>query len=133
MITTKTQLEKDLDIIDAAARQAALHTSVAADALNASHAALWHLPKERALAVLNALGLKKVLGDPEAEDEATRLGLFGRHNVLAKAMNLSREGDDEFVGVRAIDHVGWAITLDANNQFVAVPPPEPEPIPEPLV
>ena len=76
MITVKTQLQKDIDAIDKAAESVVLAFSSSAFTLNNSYDALWNLPKERLLAVLQRM-----------YDDNILTSIFTRHNYAATAVN----------------------------------------------
>jgi hypothetical protein len=76
MITTKSQLQQDIDTIDKAAESAVLAFSASAFTLNNSYDALWNLPKDRLLAVLQRM-----------YDDNTLASTFERHNYAAAAVN----------------------------------------------
>lgn len=76
MITNKSQLQQDIDTIDNAAYSAFSAFSASAFTLNNSYDALWNLPKERLLAVLQRM-----------YDDGTLTSTFERHNYAAAAVN----------------------------------------------
>ena len=78
MITNKSQLQKDIDAIDSAAESAFLAFTASAFTLNSSYDALWNLPKDRLLAVLQRM-----------YDDNTLASTFERQNYAAAAVNPS--------------------------------------------
>lgn len=61
-LVPQTQLEKDLSNIARAANGTTYYGQLLVQSLNAAHAAVWSLPDERLVAVLNHLGPQTVAG-----------------------------------------------------------------------
>lgn len=114
-IFNKTQLEQDLDAIQAATDKTILVLSAASDSLNQTYKTFWNLPDDRLLAVLNYLGTEKVTE------------VFTEHNNTANALIASQEGQ----GVQAINTPAKQLNV-VDGQFVIVYPTVEEPTPEPI-
>ena len=61
-LVPQTQLEQDLSNIARAANGTTYYGQLLVQSLNAAHAAVWSLPDERLIAVLNHLGPEAVTG-----------------------------------------------------------------------
>lgn len=116
---SKTQLELDLEAIDAPLLRIEARTKANAQDLNQSLNTFWNLPEDRLLAVLNFYGPEKVLA------------IFDAHAKYAQGFNelLADRGIDE------IAKIGKPRELIVNDQglFELVPLPEPEPVIEEIV
>jgi hypothetical protein len=99
MITNKTQLQKDIDSIDQLSDTAVLAASAFAQSLNNLFNALWSLPEDRLLSLLQRM-----------YDDGTLLIMFGNHNYAATSINtILNNGDHK--GVRAYDTVPKEIQI----------------------
>lgn len=91
MITNKTQLQKDIDTIDQLSYTAILAASAFAQSLNNLFNALWSLPEDRLLSLLQRM-----------YDDGTLLTMFGNHNYAAISINtILNNGNHQ--GIRAYD------------------------------
>jgi hypothetical protein len=113
MITNKTQLEKDINNIDQMSQTAILAASAFAHSLNNAYIALWSLPEDRLLPILQKM-----------YDDNTFLKIFGDHNYAASAINtILNNGNHQ--GVRAYDAAPKEIEItDGILSFKVIPVPE---------
>jgi hypothetical protein len=113
MITNKTQLQKDIDNIDQMSQTAILAASAFAHSLNNAYTALWSLPEDRLLPILQKM-----------YDDNTFLKIFGDHNYAANAINtILNNGNHQ--GIRAYDTAPKEIEItDGILSFKVILSPE---------
>lgn len=109
MITTKTQLQQDINAIENTATSVALAVNAAIHALNISHSTLWTLPADRLTAILQHLYNENLL-----------LEVFEKHHNAANKLNEIAVSADS--GARAIDTPGQNIKIE--NGVVTIVEPE---------
>jgi hypothetical protein len=88
-LVPQTQLEQDLSAIARAANGTTYYAQLLVQSLNAAHAAVWTLPDDRLIAVLNHLGPESVIG------------LVALQSATATALNQSLDAAGD-TGARAI-------------------------------
>lgn len=114
-IIPKTQLEKDIQAIEDASATFSNAVNAAIFALNLAYDALWKLPDDRLVAVLQRL-----------YDAGKPIELFTDHNF--SAVNLNEIQDKaQASGPRAIAVAGREFTI-VDGVVSLVPLPQPEPI-----
>jgi hypothetical protein len=106
-LVPQTQLEQDLSAIARAANGTTYYGQLLVQSLNAAHAAVWSLPDERLIAVLNHLG-------PEAVT-----GLVTLQAATATALNQSLDAAGD-AGARAIVNPSREFSWN-NTDVVLVP------------
>jgi hypothetical protein len=102
----QTQLEQDLSAIARAANGTTYYGQLLVQSLNAAHAAVWSLPDDRLIAVLNHLG-------PEAVT-----GLIALQSATANALNQSLDAAGDG-GPRAVVQPGREFSWDGNSVVLA--------------
>ena len=112
-LVPQTQLEQDLSAIARAANGTTYYGQLLVQSLNAAHAAVWSLPDDRLIAVLNHLG-------PEAVT-----GLVALQSATATALNQSLDAAGD-AGPRAVVEPGREFSWDGAT-VVLVPLPIVEP------
>ena len=115
-LVPQTQLEQDLSNISRAANGTTYYGQLLVQSLNAAHAAVWNLPDDRLVAVLNHLG-------PEAVT-----GLVALQAATSTALNQSLDAAKDS-GPRAIVNPSREFSWNGAN-VVVVPLPTPSPTPE---
>jgi len=113
----KTQLELDLELIDAPLKRIEVRTKANASDLNLSLDTFWSLPEDRLLAVLNHHG-------PVVVNQ-----IFEAHAKYAQGMNELLA--DRGIGAAAKIGAPREVILNEQGLFELVPLPEPPPIEEP--
>jgi len=106
-LVPQTQLEQDLSSIARAANGTTYYAQLLVQSLNAAHAAVWSLPDNRLIAVLNHLG-------PEAVT-----GLVALQSATAPALNQSLDAAGD-AGPRAVVQPGREFSWDG-GRLVLVP------------
>jgi hypothetical protein len=112
-LVPQTQLEQDLSAIARAANGTTYYGQLLVQSLNAAHAAVWSLPDDRLIAVLNHLG-------PEAVT-----GLVALQSATATALNQSLDAAGD-AGPRAVVQPGRDFSWNGAT-VVLVPLPVAEP------
>lgn len=108
MITTKTQLQQDINAIENAASTAMLAVDAAIHALNISYNALWTLPTDRLVGLLQHLYNENLL-----------LEVFEKHHNAANKLNeIAASGNSS---ARAIDIPGQNIKIENNIVSIVYP------------
>jgi hypothetical protein len=112
-LVPQTQLEQDISAISRAAAGTTYYGQLLVTSLNNAHSAVWQLPDDRLVAVLNHLGEQSVTG------------LVQLQSATATSVNSSLDlaGD---AGPRAIVEPGRQFSWD-NGSVVLVPLPAAEP------
>ena len=108
-LVPQTQLESDLANISRAAQGTTWYGQLLVQSLNSAHAAVWSLPDDRLVAVLNHLGQQAVTG------------LVALQSATASALNQSLDAAGD-TGPRAIVQPGRAFSWDGSS-VVLVPLP----------
>jgi hypothetical protein len=98
----QTQLEQDLSAIARAANGTTYYGQLLVQSLNAAHAAVWSLPDDRLIAVLNHLG-------PEAVT-----GLVSLQSATATALNQSLDAAGD-AGPRAVVQPGREFSWEGSS------------------
>jgi hypothetical protein len=106
-LVPQTQLESDLSNIARAANGTTYYGQLLVQSLNAAHAAVWSLPDDRLIAVLNHLGRDAVAG------------LVTLQAATASALNQSLDAAGD-AGSRAVVQPGREFSWDGNS-VVLVP------------
>ena len=106
-LVPQTQLEQDLSNIARAANGTTYYAQLLVQSLNAAHAAVWTLPDDRLIAVLNHLG-------PEAVT-----GLVALQSATATALNQSLDAAGD-AGPRAVVQPGRDFSWNGSS-VVLVP------------
>jgi hypothetical protein len=109
-LVPQTQLESDLSNISRAASSTTWYGQLLVQSLNSAHAAVWNLPDDRLVAVLNHLGEQAVTG------------LVALQSATASALNESLDAAGD-TGPRAIVQPGREFSWD-NGSVVLVPKEE---------
>lgn len=112
-LVPQTQLEQDLSAIARAANGTTYYAQLLVQSLNAAHAAVWSLPDNRLIAVLNHLGPESVTG------------LVTLQVATATALNQSLDAAGD-TGPRAVVQPGREFSWD-DATVVLVPLPVVEP------
>ena len=119
-IIPKTQTEKDIQAIEDASATFSNAINAAIFTLNLAYDALWKLPDERLVAVLQRL-----------YDTNTMMELFEDHNFSAVNLNEIQDRTHQS-GPKAIAVVGREFTI-VDGVVSLVYPPEPEVIIQPVI
>jgi hypothetical protein len=106
-LVPQTQLEQDLSAIARAANGTTYYAQLLVQSLNAAHAAVWTLPDDRLIAVLNHLGSEAVTG------------LVALQSATATALNQSLDAAGD-AGPRAVVEPGREFSWDGGS-VVLVP------------
>ena len=106
-LVPQTQLEQDISAISRAASGTTYYGQLLVQSLNSAHAAVWSLPDDRLVAVLNHLGEQAVTG------------LVALQSATASALNQSLDAAGD-TGPRAIVQPGRAFSWDGSS-VVLVP------------
>jgi len=107
-LVPQTQLEQDLSNIARAANGTTYYGQLLVQSLNAAHAAVWSLPDDRLIAVLNHLG-------PEAVT-----GLVTLQAATATALNQSLDAAGD-AGPRAVVQPGREFSWDGSGVVLVTP------------
>lgn len=109
-ILTKTQIDLDIQAIEAATNSFANAIDSAIVTLNIAYDALWKLPDDRLTAVLQKLW-----------DSGKLIELFTNHNFSAVNLNEIKDKAHSF-GTRAIAVAGREFTIDQNGIVTLIQP-----------